>query len=76
MVAEALTNVARYSQATRAAGRIGRHNGPPLGVTPDAAWEIRTIALTRPASVILYTDGLIEGRAAPRAANRPGVAPV
>jgi serine phosphatase RsbU (regulator of sigma subunit) len=36
--------------------------GPPLGILPNARWEPRDVALTRGWGLLLYTDGLIEGR--------------
>lgn len=51
-------------------------NGPPLGVTADAAWPVATVPLGRPASVVLYTDGLVEGRVGPATAERLGVGPI
>jgi serine phosphatase RsbU (regulator of sigma subunit) len=36
--------------------------GPPLGVLPDQTWSAATAALADPWAVLLYTDGLIEGR--------------
>jgi serine phosphatase RsbU (regulator of sigma subunit) len=46
--------------------------GPPLGVEPDAAWPVAVAPLARPSSLVFYTDGLIEGRAAPDSAQRLG----
>ncbi len=48
-------------------------NGPPLGVVADARWEAVTVPLTPPASVLLYTDGLVEGRAEPNSRDRLGI---
>ena len=48
-------------------------SGPPLGVAPDATWTVLELALPAVASVVLYTDGLIEGRAAPGSAERLGI---
>ena len=36
--------------------------GPPLGVVPGEAWAAAVIELVDPWSLLLYTDGLIEGR--------------
>jgi serine phosphatase RsbU (regulator of sigma subunit) len=36
--------------------------GPPLGVIPDAAWPAQALALPPEWSILLFTDGLIEGR--------------
>lgn len=36
--------------------------GPPLGILPDAAWEMETFVLQPGAGVVLYTDGIIEAR--------------
>lgn len=46
----------------------------PLGVGGDALWEPAIVMLTAPWSLVFYTDGLIEGRAAPAAAERYGEA--
>jgi serine phosphatase RsbU (regulator of sigma subunit) len=46
--------------------------GMPLGVSDLATWTPARIALQRPFSLLLYTDGVIEGRAAPRARERFG----
>lgn len=51
-------------------------NGPPLGVTGDAAWVVTAVALEPMASVLLYTDGLVEGRASPGGAERLGTGPI
>lgn len=36
--------------------------GPPLGVLREAHWPAYRVTLHRPWSLLLYTDGLIEGR--------------
>jgi serine phosphatase RsbU (regulator of sigma subunit) len=36
--------------------------GPPLGVIADAVWPARAVALPPEWSILLFTDGLIEGR--------------
>ena len=36
--------------------------GPPLGVVPGQTWPAAVAELTHPWAVLLYTDGLIEGR--------------
>jgi serine phosphatase RsbU (regulator of sigma subunit) len=36
--------------------------GPPLGVLDDAGWPAQTIELPPEWSILLFTDGLIEGR--------------
>jgi serine phosphatase RsbU (regulator of sigma subunit) len=38
------------------------HGGPPLGVLAGAAWPETTVTLPAGWSILLYTDGLIEGR--------------
>ncbi len=38
--------------------------GPPLGVLPGQSWPIAETGLAAPWAVLLYTDGLIEGRVA------------
>jgi serine phosphatase RsbU (regulator of sigma subunit) len=52
------------------------NNGPPIGVVGDARWEINQVSVGPPATVLLYTDGLVEGRAAPGASERLGIAPI
>ena len=48
-------------------------SGPPLGALPDASWRASTVPLPSPSAILLYTDGLIEGRAAPGAIARMGL---
>ena len=36
--------------------------GVPLGVLPDASWDSASVRLGREWALLLYTDGLIEGR--------------
>jgi serine phosphatase RsbU (regulator of sigma subunit) len=36
--------------------------GPPLGIVPNARWDSLTVPLQRHWGLLLYTDGLIEGR--------------
>ena len=36
--------------------------GPPLGVIDDARWDAQTIELPPGWALLLYTDGLVEGR--------------
>jgi serine phosphatase RsbU (regulator of sigma subunit) len=38
------------------------HGGPPLGVIDDATWVAREIPLPPGFGLMLYTDGLVEGR--------------
>jgi len=38
------------------------HGGPPLGVIDDALWAAQTVELPPGWALLLYTDGLIEGR--------------
>jgi len=40
----------------------GAVSGPPLGVLPDQTWEASVATLPAPWAVLLYTDGIIEGR--------------
>jgi serine phosphatase RsbU (regulator of sigma subunit) len=47
--------------------------GPLLGVLPDPEWRAVDLPLGRGATVLLYTDGLVEGRAAPDGAQRLGI---
>jgi serine phosphatase RsbU (regulator of sigma subunit)/anti-sigma regulatory factor (Ser/Thr protein kinase) len=46
---------------------------PPLGVVSGGARALGRVGLGSPASIVLYTDGLIEGRAGFEAAERFGV---
>jgi serine phosphatase RsbU (regulator of sigma subunit) len=48
-------------------------NGPPLGAVEDATWSAVTVGLAAEASVLLFTDGLVEGHAAPDSGDRLGV---
>ena len=43
--------------------------GPPLGVIDDARWRARRVALPASWALLLYTDGLIEGRVGAGAAR-------
>jgi serine phosphatase RsbU (regulator of sigma subunit) len=54
----------------------GVPNGPPLGIVSAARWETATVALPPRATVLLYTDGLVEGRARPGASERLGIGPL
>jgi hypothetical protein len=45
---------------------------PPLGVLPDAEWLPFEVALPEAWTLLLYTDGLVEGRAAPGESARFG----
>lgn len=51
-------------------------NGPPIGVVADAAWPVVEVALPPTTSILLHTDGLVEGRAHPDTLERLGVAPI
>jgi PAS domain S-box-containing protein len=46
--------------------------GVPLGVIEEAAWTPSRIVLPPSFSLLLYTDGVVEGRAAPAAEERFG----
>ena len=52
--------------------RFDLPTGAPLGINEQATWAPTTVALPRPFSLLLYTDGVIEGRAAPGAGERFG----
>ena len=58
----------------RASGRRRTGSGPPLGVVDAAAWPAARSRCRRRWSLLLYTDGLIEGRSRRRrrAARRGG----
>lgn len=47
--------------------------GPLLGVLPDPRWQPVEVALGTGTTLLLYTDGLIEGRAAPDSHTRLGL---
>ena len=47
--------------------------GPPLGVSDDARWPARELALPSRWGLLLMTDGLIEGRAASGGSARLGM---
>ena len=47
--------------------------GPPLGVVPGAQWSEAPVEVPAGATILAYTDGLIEGRAAPGSADRLGI---
>ena len=51
------------------------HGGPPLGVIGDATWPARELALPEGFGLLLYTDGLVEGRvgAGPARLGEPGL---
>ena len=49
---------------------------PPLGVIRDATFAAGTVELGAGAALLAYTDGLVEGRAAPGSADRLGTGPV
>jgi PAS domain S-box-containing protein len=51
---------------------IPASSGVPLGVKESAAWLPLQLKLPRWFSLLLYTDGLIEGRVAPLASERFG----
>jgi len=51
-------------------------NGPPIGVVAHAEWPVVEVALPPVVSILLHTDGLVEGRAAPDTPDRLGVAPI
>ncbi len=48
--------------------------GPPLGLPADLAlgWHTEVVVLDRESAVVLYTDGLVEGRRAPGSPHRYG----
>lgn len=41
----------------------GDRSGPPLGLLPPGTWRGQRLALTPEWRILLYTDGLVEGRA-------------
>jgi serine phosphatase RsbU (regulator of sigma subunit) len=56
---------------SRPVGRAG--SGHLLGVMPSPSWAPIDVPLGHGATVLMYTDGLIEGRAAPGAVERLGI---
>ena len=46
--------------------------GPPLGVMPHPEWRPSDVGLPGAWTLVLYTDGLLEGRATPGASERFG----
>ena len=46
---------------------------PPLGVVAGARWNEVEVPVPSGAAILAYTDGLIEGRAAPGSADRLGI---
>jgi serine phosphatase RsbU (regulator of sigma subunit) len=59
--------------ATGAAHEAPLLPGPPLGIFADGRWQTSREALHPGTSVLVYTDGLVEGRVAPGAAERLGI---
>jgi serine phosphatase RsbU (regulator of sigma subunit) len=52
---------------------LDAHPGPPIGLRRAGPWEAFTVELPRePWTLVLYTDGLVEGRAAPGSQERFG----
>jgi len=51
---------------------IGAPTGVPLGVSEVARWTPTRVSLPQPFSLLLYTDGVIEGRATPLGDERFG----
>ncbi|MGI5184158.1 SpoIIE family protein phosphatase [Dactylosporangium sp. CA-152071] len=45
--------------------RLGLRPGPPIGVTPDAVYLDTTLLIPEAATLLLYTDGLVEDRRHP-----------
>jgi serine phosphatase RsbU (regulator of sigma subunit) len=59
-----------------AAGRVAPVQatpGPPLGVLPEPSWYETTVELPERFSLVLYTDGLVEGRVQPGSGRRFGI---
>ena len=51
----------------------GGHHGSLLGVLPEPRWQSVPVSLDAGATLLLYTDGLIEGWSSPGAPTRLGV---
>jgi serine phosphatase RsbU (regulator of sigma subunit) len=49
---------------------------PPLGIIADPQWAAGAVELEPGGALLAYTDGLVEGRAAPGSAERVGVEPI
>jgi serine phosphatase RsbU (regulator of sigma subunit) len=49
---------------------------PPLGIVADPRWAAGSVELEPGGALLAYTDGLVEGRAAPGSAERIGAAPI
>jgi serine phosphatase RsbU (regulator of sigma subunit) len=47
--------------------------GPPLGVVAGATWHEAVVPVAPGSTLLAYTDGLFEGRAAPRSPDRLGI---
>lgn len=54
-------------------GEITVTPGPPVGLYDDSAWTTTTLTIPEHAAIMAYTDGLVEGRAAPGASERLGI---
>ena len=46
---------------------------PPLGVLPLSSWPVHEVEIQPSEGVLIYTDGLIEGRVEPGSQERFGV---
>jgi serine phosphatase RsbU (regulator of sigma subunit) len=57
----------------RAVTELQTAGGLPLGADDDAGWQAVTVELPPQWSLLLYTDGLVEGREAPGSARRYGL---
>ena len=54
-------------------GLVELENGPPLGVVRGGGWPVSKVELAAADTVVLYTDGLVEGRARPESSERLGL---
>jgi len=49
---------------------------PPLGIITDPPWAAGAVELEPGGALLAYTDGLVEGRAAPGSSERIGAEPI
>lgn len=48
-------------------------SGPPLAAVPGAEWPVHAAELGPQTAILLFTDGIVEGRAAPGSSERFGL---
>lgn len=52
---------------------LGASPGPPIGILPGTTWTESAIEVPPGATLLAYTDGLIEGRSSPESPDRLGI---